>query len=205
METVFSVCLGVALAAACGFRIFVPLLVMSLAARNGMLELAGGFDWIASTPALVILAVATVVEIAAYYVPWLDNALDVAAGPVAVVAGVVVAASAVGEMEPALRWSLAVIAGGGAAGAVQGITTLVRQGSTLTTGGLGNPLVSTVEAAGAAAVALLAVLAPVLAAALLATAIVLAVRWLQRRRRRSAARAAAELPPPEITGTRAGP
>src|SRR5947207_9549521 len=95
LETLLSVCLGIGLAAACGFRIFVPLLVTSLAAQTGHLTLAGGFQWIGTRPALVAFAVATVLEILAYYVPWIDNLLDVIAGPAAVTAGIVVTASVV--------------------------------------------------------------------------------------------------------------
>ena len=186
METALTLCLGVGLAAACGFRIFVPLLVMSLAANSGHLQLAGGFSWIASRPALAVFAVATVVEIAAYYVPWLDHLLDLAAGPTAVVAGIVVTASTVSTTNPLLHWTLAVIAGGGASAVVQGGTTLVRHVSTFGTLGLGNPIVATVEAGSSVLLSVLALLLPVLAAALVALTIVavvtLFVRWRSRPR-----------------------
>src|SRR6185295_12716156 len=102
MAILLNLCLGIGLSAACGFRVFVPLLVMSLAARTGHLTLSPGFAWIGETPALVTLAVATLAEIAAYYVPWLDNALDVAASPAAVIAGIVASASVVTEIDPYL-------------------------------------------------------------------------------------------------------
>jgi hypothetical protein len=187
MDTVLSVCLGVGLAAACGFRIFVPLLVMSVAANGGHLSLAGGFDWIGSRPAMIAFAVATLLEIAAYYVPWVDNLLDTAAVPIAVVAGIVVTASVVTDTSPLLRWSLAVIAGGGAAATTQALTTAVRHVSSFTTLGLANPVVATVEAGGSLAMTALSLLAPVFAAAALATLVVLAgvllLRWRERRRR----------------------
>ena len=88
MEAVLSVCMGLGLSAACGLRVFLPLLVMNLAARAGWLGLSPGFEWIGETPALIAFGVATAVEIAAYYVPWLDNLLDVVSSPAAVVAGV---------------------------------------------------------------------------------------------------------------------
>ena len=109
MDLVLSACLGIGLAAACGFRIFVPLLVMSIAHQSGHLGLASGFEWIGSRPALVAFAVATLLEVLAYYVPWLDHLLDTAAVPIAIVAGVVVTASVVTDVSPMLRWSLAVI------------------------------------------------------------------------------------------------
>ena len=145
-DAFLSVCLGLGLAAACGFRVFIPLLVMSVASTTGYLELSGGFAWIASIPALTTFAVATVLEIGAYYIPWLDNLLDSVASPAAVVAGVIVSATVITGMDPYLKWTLAVIAGGGIAGAVQVATTGTRGASTVLTAGIGNPLVSTVEA-----------------------------------------------------------
>src|SRR5688572_12753348 len=145
MQEMLSVFVGVGLAAACGFRIFVPLLVMSIAAVSGQLTLSPSFQWIGSYPALITFGVATVLEITAYYVPWLDNLLDSIATPAAVVAGTIVTASVVSGMNPYLQWTLAVIAGGGAAGLVQGATVLTRAASTTTTGGLANPVVATAE------------------------------------------------------------
>src|SRR5207302_11014775 len=99
--------------------------------------------------ALISLSVATSLEIAGYYIPWLDHLLDTLATPASIVAGIIVTASAVGDMSPFLKWTLAVIAGGGAAGLVQGATVMTRAVSPATTGGLANPLVSTLELGGA--------------------------------------------------------
>jgi len=168
LDTLLSICLGLGLAAACGFRIFVPLLVMSIASFTGHLELSGQFAWIASLPAVITLAVATLLEIGGYYIPWIDNLLDSVASPAAVVAGVVVSASVITGMDPYLKWTLAVIAGGGVAGAVQVLTTGTRGASTLTTAGFGNPIVSTFEAGGSLLTSLLALLAPILTVVLIA-------------------------------------
>lgn len=189
METALSVALGLGLAAACGFRIFVPLLLMSLAARAGALELAGGFTWIAGLPALIAFSVATALEIGAYFIPWVDNFLDSMATPAAVVAGGVVTASVVTDVEPWLRWTLLAIAGGGVAGAVQLGTVGVRQASVLGTGGLANPLVSGVEAVGSAGLTVLALALPAVALALVLLLFVGLWRFLRRRRRRRAAAA----------------
>jgi uncharacterized protein DUF4126 len=177
METALTIALGMGLAAACGFRVFVPLLALSLAARGGYVTLAPRFDWIMTDAALWTLAIATVLEIGAYYVPWIDNLLDSVASPAAVVAGTLVAASVLTDMEPFTRWTLALIAGGGVAGSVQGLTTVARGLSTATTGGLANPILATGEAVGAGTFALLAILVPLLAAAL---ALLLAF-WVLRR------------------------
>ena len=184
METLLAVALGLALSAACGFRIFVPLLAVGAAQATGYLTLAPKFAWIGSTPALVVLGVATVIEIAAYHVPWLDHLLDTIASPAAIVAGIVVTASVVTDMDPLWRWTLAVIAGGGLAGAVQGSTVLVRAASTATTGGLANPVVATAELVGSVAISILALLVPVLALVTVMLGILLTILWVRRRRAR---------------------
>jgi Domain of unknown function (DUF4126) len=164
MEWLLSICLGLGLAAACGFRIFVPMLGLSIAAQSGHLDFAPGFEWIGSLPALVCFSVATVLEIGAYYVPWIDNLLDSVATPAAVVAGTILTASVVTDMSPLLQWTVAIIAGGGAAGLVQTGTVLVRGTSTATTGGTANFAVSTLEWVGATVTTVLAIVAPLLAA-----------------------------------------
>jgi len=162
MEIVLGLAAGIGLSAATGFRIFVPFLVMSAAAHSGHLDLSPGFDWLGSMPALIALSVATVLEITAYYVPWLDNLLDTVATPAAVVAGTIATAAVVGDMSPFLRWTIAAIAGGGVAGIIQTSTTLLRGTSSLTTGGLANPLVATGELAGSAATSVMALSLPVI-------------------------------------------
>ena len=163
-----SVCLGIGLSAACGFRIFVPMLAISIASLSGHLHLAHGFEWIGTYPALMAFSVATCLEIAGYYVPWIDHLLDTVATPAAIVAGTVATASVATDMSPFLKWTLAAIAGGGVAGAVQATTVVMRGASTLTTGGLGNWLVATMELAGSVATTILAFLAPLLVVLLVA-------------------------------------
>lgn len=170
MDTLLSVCVGLGLAAACGFRVFIPLLVMSIAALSGRLELAPSFQWIGTYPALTAFAVATVLEVGAYYIPWLDHFLDTVATPAAVVAGTIVTASMVTDLDPYLRWTLAVIAGGGAAALVQSTTVLTRVASTATTAGLANPLVATAELALALVTSTLSIVLPVVALLLLGVA-----------------------------------
>ena len=183
METLLSVCVGIGLSAACGFRVFLPLLVMSIASLSGHMTLAHGFEWIGTYPAMLAFSVATVLEIAGYYIPWLDHLQDTIATPAAIVAGTIVTASAVGDMSPFLKWCLAVIAGGGAAGLVQGATVVTRGASTVATGGLTNPLVSTLELAGAAGMSVLAIVAPLLAVTLLAAVLIVFGRKLFKRYR----------------------
>lgn len=183
MEIVLSICLGIGLSAACGFRVFVPMLVMSIAALSGHLNLSPGFQWIGTYPALLSFGVATVLEVAGYYIPWVDHLLDTIATPAAIVAGAIVTASIVTGMSPLLKWSLAIIAGGGVAGAVQGVTVMTRAASSATTGGLGNPLVATVELVGAVAASVAALLAPIVFAMFVVVSLVVVGRRLYRWRK----------------------
>ena len=162
LESALSVALGIGLAAAAGLRIFVPLLVAGLAARAGYLSLADGFEWLSSTPALLTLGTAAALEVLAYLIPGVDHALDVLAGPAAVAAGVVASAAVMADIPSAVLWPVAIIAGGGVAGLTKGSTALLRAKSGVMTGGLANPVVSTVETAGATVLALLAVAVPLL-------------------------------------------
>ena len=162
METVMSICLGIGLSAACGFRVFVPLLIISVASLSGHLTLASGFGWIGSYPALIAFAVATGLEIGGYYVPWLDHLLDTMATPAAIVAGTIVTASMVTNTSPLLKWTLAIIAGGGVAGLVQSATVFARGASSITTAGLANPILATAELGGAVFTSLAAFVAPLI-------------------------------------------
>ena len=162
MEVLLGLVVGICLSAACGFRVFLPLLGLSIAVLAGRLSLSPGFEWIGTWPALIAFATATVVEIGAYYIPWVDHVMDALTTPAAVVAGTIVTASLVGDMPPFLKWSLAVVAGGGASAVVQGGTVALRAGSSGTTGGLANPVVSTIELIGAVVVTILALLLPIL-------------------------------------------
>jgi hypothetical protein len=176
LRVILSVALGLGLAAACGFRVFVPLLVAALAARFAHLPLAAGFDWLSGTPALVALGTATALEVGAYYIPWLDHALDAVATPAAVGAGILAAASTVTELPPAARWGVSIIGGGAVAGLVQGASVVLRLKSTALTGGLANPVLATAELIGATGMALLAIALPLLALLLLIFVVVFATR-----------------------------
>ncbi len=181
MELFFSVALGIGLSAACGLRVFAPFAVMSSAALAGQLDLSSGFAWIGTTEALIVFGVATLLEILSYYIPWIDNLLDTIAIPAAIVAGAVATAAVLTDVSPLMRWTLAAIAGGGTAGIIQLGTTWVRGLSSITTGGLGNFVVSTGEWMGALTTATLAILFPLLVLTFVVIAIFLTSRWLVRR------------------------
>ncbi len=166
VDLVLPVAVGVGLAAAVGLRVFLPMLVLGGAARLGWVALGSDFAWIASGAGLMALTVATISEVAAYQIPTVDNALDVIATPLAIMAGMVAIASVTGDLPPPLRWSLAVIAGGGTAGVVQSLTTVTRLKSTGLTAGLANPFFAAFELTGAAFVSVLSVAAPLIAVGL---------------------------------------
>jgi hypothetical protein len=184
--TLVSIALGLGLAAACGFRVFVPFLVLGVAVRSGHLEVSPGFAWVGTDAALIALGVATLLEISAYYVPWIDNLLDTIATPTAIVAGILVTASVVTDTNPLLRWTLAVLAGGAAATAVQVATVAGRQLSSVATLGLGNALVATGEAFGAFVMAILAVVVPLVAVLLVLLLFAFGIRWFFFRQPRAA-------------------
>ena len=175
-----AIAIGIGLAAATGFRVFLPLLIAGVAARWGGLPLADGFNWLSSNSALLALGTASVVEVAAYYIPLVDHVLDLVAGPAAVLAGVLASASAMADVPPGIMWPVAVIAGGGIAGLTKTISALVRAKSGWVTAGLANPIVSTGETAGAIVTAIAAIVFPLISLAGLVTLLF----WLGRRARR---------------------
>jgi hypothetical protein len=172
MEIVLSIFVGIGLAAAVGFRIFIPFLVVSVMAYTGNLELSTYFYWIGTLPALIAFSVATIFEILAYYIPWLDNILDTIEHPMAIIAGIILTGAVITDFPPLIKWALALIAGGGVAGTIHAATGLIRLKSSALTGGLGNPVVSTAEAASATALSLIAIFIPVLAVIIVGSVVV---------------------------------
>jgi len=210
MNEIIAIFAGVGLAAACGFRVFVPLFIASLAANTGVEAFGGAdfgqmlgadFEWLGSDWVTITLGVATVLEIGSYYIPWLDNALDTIATPAAVVAGTFISGAMLPEFmgDEAFKWIVAAIMGGGTAGVVQGASVITRGASTATTGGVGNPAVSTAELGGSVLTAGLAVLIPVVAALLVVVMLFYFIRTIIRyfSRRAERKRAGATPPPPQ--------
>ncbi|CAN5127203.1 DUF4126 domain-containing protein [soil metagenome] len=180
LDIALSLALGIGLAAATGFRLFLPLLITSIATYSGYIPVSDGFAWLASPAAILMLGAASIVEIVAFYIPGLDNLLDTLAGPAALVAGTLVSAAVMGDLPPLVKWTAAIIAGGGAAGLTQGVTTALRAGSTAFTGGLGNFVVATAEILGATGIAILAIAAPFIAVLLVVLFCIYAVRTVRR-------------------------
>jgi hypothetical protein len=162
-ETIISIFLGIGLAASVGFRVFLPLFVLSAASYFGMWDLNENWEWIGSLFTLITLGVATVVEVFAYFIPYLDNLLDSMALPLAALAGTAVMVATISDLDPVITWSLAIIAGGGTATAIKGASATGRIASTATTAGIGNPIISFIETTTALVVAVVSVIAPVIA------------------------------------------
>ena len=147
VQTLLSLSLGLGLAAACGFRVFIPPLMMGVGSRLDLYKLEGSFVWVDDTWAIAIFAVATLLEIGGYFIPWIDNLLDAVATPAAIIGGIfVTSASLEGELDPSAQWTLSVIAGGSVSGVIQLGTVATRAITTGTTGGLANPIISLLEA-----------------------------------------------------------
>lgn len=190
MEDIFALAVAVGLSAACGFRVFVPPLMLSGASLFGDTDLPARLAWLEDPFVFSVLVLATLVEVAGYYIPWVDNALDTVATPASVIAGTLISRAYIGGNDEFLYWVLAAVVGGGSAGSMQMLTSLTRATSSATTGGLANPVVSTTENATSTLISLLALAAPIIAAVLVIVLIAFALKRLIRfvnNRQRSAA------------------
>ncbi len=185
LEIIISIFLGVGLAAAVGFRVFLPLLILSLAGFYDYIPLNENWEWAGSLTAVITLGVATFVEIFGYYIPWFDNLLDTIAIPLAAVAGTAVMVATVGDMNPVITWALAIIAGGGTAVAIKGNASALRLTSTATTGGIANPVVATVETGTATVMSLASVFIPIVAFVLVIFIFYLIYKFYKKLRKRT--------------------
>mgnify|MGYP001319219784 FL=1 len=178
---VIAAFMGISLAAASGFRVFLPPFLMSLAVKVNLIDIdlvGSQFEFFTSTPAIIILGIATVAEFAAYYTPWIDNILDTIATPAAVLAGIGVTAISLEGSEPIIQWAIAVIAGGGMSATIQTATVATRGISSTFTLGVANPVVATSENIASVALTIIAILFPILA---IVFAVLLASLLISRR------------------------
>ncbi len=185
-EIITAVALGIGLSASTGFRVFLPLLIAGIAARLGFLPLTDSFSWLSGNTALISLGAATLVEIGAYYIPFVDNLLDTVSTPLAVGAGTLLTASVLPVDSELMKWVSGLIIGGGAAAAVQGGTAALRLGSTGTTGGAGNFLVATGENIAAVVTPIVTIIIPIVIALLIMGTFFVIFRLLFRRKKKTA-------------------
>lgn len=172
---ILSAFIGIGLSAATGFRVFLPMFAVSLASYLHWIPMNGQFEWLAGLPALITTGIATIAEILAYYIPFVDHLLDTISVPMATVAGSILFASQFADFGTFPQWALAIIAGGGTAATISSGFAGIRAASTATTGGLGNSIVGTTETAGAGIMSVLAMALPVIAAILAIILVVLVI------------------------------
>ena len=160
--------MGISLASASGFRVFLPPFLLSLAVRTDTLvsfDLSGTeFVIFDSNAAVLILGIACLAEFGAYYVPWLDNVLDTIASPAAVLSGIGMTSMVLVGSDPIIQWSFAIIAGGGSAGIIQATTVVIRGLSSTLTLGFGNSFVASGENIASIVLTIAALIAPIIAA-----------------------------------------
>ena len=183
-EIIISVFLGIGLAAAVGFRIFLPLLILSVAGYYEVIPLNESWQWVGSMAAIITMAVAAVIELFGYYIPWLDNLLDTIALPLATLAGTAVMVATVTDLNPVVTWALAIIAGGGTAAAIKGNASAARLTSTASTAGIANPIITTVETAIAALMSFASIFIPILAFIFVLVLFFLIVRFYKKLRKK---------------------
>jgi hypothetical protein len=189
-DIILALCMGLGLAAASGFRVFLPPFLLSIAVRADAVDVDltnSSLEYFDSNVAVILLGVATIAELAAYYVPWVDNLLDSIASPAAIIAGTGMTAIVLGGTDPVIQWALAIIAGGGVTAAVQGATVVTRGVSTAITAGIGNPVVSTGENIASLILSILAIFLAPLAAVLALILLAMIVKMMAKKANPSSA------------------
>ena len=185
---IMATLMGISLAAASGFRVFLPPFLLSLAARFNVvwfldIDLIGTqFEFFTSTLSIVVLGIATVAEFAAFYAPWIDNALDTIATPASILAGVAMTAIVLEGNDPIIQWTVAIVAGGGVAATIQSATVATRGLSSTFTFGLGNSAVATGENVASVALTLIAILIPFLSALFVLLMVALLLRMKRKKK-----------------------
>lgn len=173
---IISLFIGISLATATGFRVFLPLFFVSLASYFNWMPLQDNWQWVRSLHALIVLGIAMVFEILSYYIPFVDNIMDSIAIPLSAIAGTLLFSSQFAESNDIIKWGLSIIAGGGTAATVSTALSGIRLASSASTAGIGNPLVSTVENTGATLMSVLAIFVPIIAIIM----VMVLISWLFR-------------------------
>lgn len=183
-EIILSIFLGIGLAAAVGFRVFLPLLILSLAGYYDVIPLNDSWQWVGSLTAIITLGVATLIEIFGYYIPWFDNALDTIALPLATLAGTAVMVATITDLDPIITWALAIIAGGGTAAVIKGNASAARLTSSTTTAGFANPVLTTVETGISTLMSILSIFVPIIAFVLVVVLFFIIFRFYKKLRKK---------------------
>lgn len=174
--------MGLALAATCGLRAFLPLFAVGCLGATGQLELAEAFSWLQRPVALVGLGVAVVFEIAGDKFPVVDHFLDSAAVFVKPVAAMIASASVMTDMDPMVTAVVGLLIGGTMAEGVHLVKAKLRLMSSALTATIANPFISVLEDVAAVVSTVLAFVAPLLIFLLALVAGVIGFRWWFARR-----------------------
>lgn len=181
MNALISLSIGVGLSTSTGFRVLVPFACLSAAALYGGFALPAEMVWLDSLPVFIGLLVATVLEIAAFYVPWVNDVLDTIEFPAAVIAGTYLTGSFAADLPTLLQWSTALAVGGGAAGTIQGMTGITRLATNSATGGCASPVTASLEWMSSVMLSILSLTLPLLALVLVVMVLLFALRRLSKR------------------------
>lgn len=163
MENLLSIFLGIGLSAACGFRIFIPFLILGITSSMGLLDLDPNFEWISSTLFIIIFAAFSLAEIIGYFNPWIDNMLDTVATPLSIIAGIILSLSVITGFDPIIQWAIAIIIGGGITANFQFLSVKARSVSSVFSSGFGNPVISGLELLISIMLSILSILFPLIA------------------------------------------
>ena len=179
---IVALLLGLGLSASTGLNTFLPLLLLSAAARFHIagIELGDKFQWLSSDVAIIVLIVACIAEIIADKVPAIDHFLDSIGTFVRPVAGALAAASVLTGVDPVVAAVLGIIVGGPVSLGMHTLKAGTRVASSAATFGCANPLLSVVEDVISLLLSLLAIFAPLVVP--VALALLVFVLWRAFRR-----------------------
>ena len=185
MEIFLGVLLGLGLSASTGLNTFLPLLLLSAAARFHVanIELGTKFEWLTSDAAMITLIVACVVELIADKIPAVDHFLDSAGTFIRPVAGALATASVITGVDPWVAAIVGIIVGAPTSLGLHTLKAGTRVASTTTTFGCANPILSLIEDVIAFSLSVVAIFVPFLVPIALALLVYALYRLLKRVRR----------------------
>ena len=192
IELVWQLMMGFGLAASAGLRAFLPLLVVGVAGRFEVIGLGERFTWMSSDAALVVFAVAVVIEVLGDKIPIVDHGLDAVGTFARPIAGALAAASPITAMDPVTATVVGVILGATIAGGVHAAKAGTRLLSTGGTAGLATPVISLAEDALSVSAALVSLFLPVVTFVLVLAVLYLFLRGRRARSSRPVAAAGAD-------------
>lgn len=182
-DLALALCLGLGVAASTGLNASLPLLLLSGAARFGIVPLNGSFQWLSSNTALTVLIIAAILEIIGDKIPALDHFLDAAGTFVRPVAGMVALSSSLIGVDPTTAAILGVIVGGPISFGFHSVKAGTRVASSAMTFGCANPVLSVIEDVISFVLTILAIFAPILVPLLLVVLAIIGWRVVARSRR----------------------